>query len=331
VLSLWSGAKGALKEIGKNAGPRLRSGLRLSRCNGGGKKTKAPTVTIAEVNAPNTPSGVKRISPRVNTDIAVKVSPSPGGSPTPVTLAVEGGGSGNGSATVNGNASYSLSADETVKLSGADQTDAGKAGNLKLVARQGADKLAESNGFSVAAYPKEIGFNFKSILSPFNFAGKKFWGAEYDLTVTSDSGNKADLDKTKISENVLVVTGTGFFAGTTPGQSNFLTTTGPQSDHHAVGGEDNAAAMKAKMDLKGITTSKSTKNQFFRFADQRSGIAEDRAGGPKVPTSGFQITNTFSKTAPKYFVNVKKEGFANNSVDAGTVDDPAVKDAEVKD
>jgi hypothetical protein len=33
MVSLWSGAKGSLKEIGKNAMPRLRSGLKLQRCN----------------------------------------------------------------------------------------------------------------------------------------------------------------------------------------------------------------------------------------------------------------------------------------------------------
>jgi hypothetical protein len=39
MVSLWSGAKGSLKEIGKNAMPRLRSGLKLQRCGG---NTPAP-------------------------------------------------------------------------------------------------------------------------------------------------------------------------------------------------------------------------------------------------------------------------------------------------
>ncbi|HZM85048.1 MAG TPA: hypothetical protein VFF31_00700, partial [Blastocatellia bacterium] len=72
---------------------------------------------------------------------------------------------------------------------------------------------------------------------------------------------------------------------------------------------------------------------FFRFADERSGIAEDKAAGPKVPTSGFKISSWFTVPSTcggsKYIVHVKKEGFANNGVAAGTVDDTSVQDAEV--
>jgi hypothetical protein len=41
IFSLWSGAKGSLKEIGKNAMPRLRSGLKLQRCGGPDRKLNA--------------------------------------------------------------------------------------------------------------------------------------------------------------------------------------------------------------------------------------------------------------------------------------------------
>jgi hypothetical protein len=37
-VSLWGGVKGALGDIGSNAMPRLRSGLRLQSCGAGGKK-----------------------------------------------------------------------------------------------------------------------------------------------------------------------------------------------------------------------------------------------------------------------------------------------------
>jgi len=46
VASLWGGAKGKLREIASNAGPRLRSGLRLSRCPKKKEEVKCPTQTV---------------------------------------------------------------------------------------------------------------------------------------------------------------------------------------------------------------------------------------------------------------------------------------------
>ena len=43
VAKLWMGARGELAEIGQNAMPRMRSGLRLQGCGGGPKKTEEPT------------------------------------------------------------------------------------------------------------------------------------------------------------------------------------------------------------------------------------------------------------------------------------------------
>lgn len=55
VASLWGGAKGALKTIGKRAGPSLRSGLRLQRCGGAhstaAARTTTPTPTCAAPSA----------------------------------------------------------------------------------------------------------------------------------------------------------------------------------------------------------------------------------------------------------------------------------------
>jgi len=184
----------------------------------------------------------------------------------------------------------------------------------------------------VAAYPKEIGFKLNRIMrdEPFPGVAGRFWGAAYDLTFVSDSGVNADCDKTKISENVLVDTATGIWAGMSPTTSNFIRTTNSQRDHHAYGEKD-AAAMKTKLDSD--PSSKMVNHQFFRFSCERSGIAEDKAAGPTVPTSGFKISRslTVPKTCggSKYFIHTKKEGFANNGVAAGTVDDPSVQDAEV--
>jgi hypothetical protein len=267
----------------------------------------------------------------VDTDVAVTVT----GYSIPmldVVLSIEGAGASNGTAKINGGATHNLTSSETVKLKGDTQTAPGNAGKLKLVAKQGTSRLAESNAFSVAAYPIEIGFNFNRIMRNETVQGVpgKFWGAAYDLTFVSDSGVPGDCDKTKISENVLVDKATGIWAGVTPNTSNFIRTTSAQRDHHATGAAD-TAGMRSQMDSDSSSTN--VNHQFFRFSCERTGIAENKAAGPKVPTSGFKISRalTVPKTCggSKYFVHTKKEGFANNGVAAGTVDDTSVKDAEV--
>jgi hypothetical protein len=265
----------------------------------------------------------------VNTEVEVTVSGA--SKAAPVVLSVDGASADNGKATINDSATHTLTKSAKVKLKGTAQTSPGKAGNLKLIAKHGSTQLAASNGFSVAAYPKEVGFNFNSVLSPFVFKGKKYWGAKYDLTFQSDSNTAGDCDKTKVSENVLVDTATGYWSGASSTTSGFIRTTSPQADHHATGGFTKAADMKKAMDAADIKKSKYVVHQFFRFSCERTGVAEDKKKAPKVPTSGFKVTRTMSKTGAKYYIHVKKEGFANNGVAAGPVDDSSVKDAEVKD
>jgi hypothetical protein len=288
---------------------------------------------VSDVNAPNTPPGIKRIPPRVDTPATATVTgwhiPM-----LPVTLSIAGGSAANGTATINGGATHDLTSTETVQVRGGTQTTPGNAGNLKLVAHQGTTKLAESAAFSVAAYPTAIGFTFNSILKdasvPAISPGAKFWGATYDLTFTSDSGVNADCDETKVSENILVDTATGAFTGVTPITSNFNVTTAAQTDHHVVG-DVSAADMRSTMDSE--KSSRMVLHQFFRFACRRTGIAEDKVAGPTVPVSGFKISHWFTVPScmgsSKYIVHAQKQGFANNGVAAGTVDDTGVKDAEV--
>jgi len=333
-----------LANIAQTVRPQLKSGPRVSLDGPGPKKpgpkdagaSPAPvanaTVNIGPVNAPNTPPSVKRIPPRVDTDVAVTVT----GWSAPmadVVLSIEGAGAANGTATINGSATHNLTSTATVKLKGDTQTTPGNAGKLKLVANQNATRLAESNAFSVAAYPKEIGFKFNRIMrdEPFPRVAGRFWGAAYDLTFVSDSTVPGDCDKTKISENVVVDTATGFQSGTTSSTSNFIATTSSQTDHHADGAAD-AAGMRSRIDSD--PASKYIVHQFFRFSDERSGIAEDKAAGPKVPTSGFKVSSTYSISkscfgSSTYYTHTKKEGLANNGVAAGTVDDTSTKDAEV--
>src|SRR5262249_28448515 len=143
--------------------PQLKSGLRLALDDAGTKPAPAPdagtkpapapdagtkpapapalAVSIGPVNAPNTPPSVKRIPPRVDTDVAVTVTG--GGSPAPaVTLSIEGASAANGTGMINGGATHNLTSSETVKLKGDTQTTPGNAGKLKLVARQGTSRLA---------------------------------------------------------------------------------------------------------------------------------------------------------------------------------------------
>ena len=87
-------------------------------------------------------------------------------------------------------------------------------------------ELARSEGFSVAAYPSEIGFTFFSLMQPVEVNGVKVWGARYTLTVASDSGVRGDLDRTKIAENVFVKSATGLFKGAENRHSDFKPTTG---------------------------------------------------------------------------------------------------------
>lgn len=159
-------------------------------------------VSIGEVNAPHTPVSIRRIPPRVDTAVTVNVLGTvPAGA---CTLAFEGSGSTNGTATINGATTHSLSGTTTVQPRGGNQTSPGSARNLRLVARLGATRIAQSNHFSVAAYPVAIGFLFNRIIqneaAAFTGSTDRYWGAAYDVTVTSDSGVTADCDQTSISE-----------------------------------------------------------------------------------------------------------------------------------
>jgi hypothetical protein len=247
---------------------------------------------------------------------------------SPVTLAIQGAGANNGTATINGAATHPIAATETVQLRGGTQTVPGNAGKLKLVANHSGAKIAESNAFSVAAYPIKIGFNFHAEILGVVDSGVKFWGAGYDLTFTSDSGAGADCDRTKISENVIVAVATGLWAGSINQHSSFNPTTNPQRDEHATGAAS-TADMQTQMDAVDLTRSRQEAHQFFRFSCERTGIAEDRDAGPKVPTSGFKINKRASKTGGRYFMHVTKQGFANNGVAAGAVNDTSEKTAEV--
>jgi hypothetical protein len=222
-----------------------------------------------------------RIPPRVDTPVDVTFGGTPDPS-APVRLSIDGTGGGNGSATINGSPdfSFALTGTQTVKLSGVNQTDPGKAGNLKLIARQHGTLLAETNGFSVSSIPQNMSSTFNSLIT-----GPRR-GILVDLDWQSDSTVKADLDKAEQSERIELTPGTGIFAGTlSPTTSCYLSSTSPQQDNNSQGP---VAALKGAGSL--------TAKQTFILKDKRvsatdipmtnSGFLVNWVVAPK-PGSGF--------------------------------------------
>jgi hypothetical protein len=281
-----------------------------------------PTVTIGSVERGE--SLPFSVAPGKIVEVEVEIDPP---ADADVTFAIKGGGGQNGSATVE---PTSLRKSGTLKVKGGSQTASGTGPQLKIEAKYKGDSVGTSAAFAVCAHPSKIGFGSVSILSPFVFQGRKFWGAAYSPTFECDSGKPEDCSQTKVSEKVSFTTATGWFSESASFTSGFVQTTDLEPDHHAVGGFSSAANMKASMEESGLDGT-SVANQYFMFSCARCGIGEAESS-PKVQTSGFKITSRMSKDAgAKYYIHVKKEGSANNGVSAGTVSDSSEKTAEVKD
>ena len=177
----------------------------------------ALTVTVpANVRGSSSPASMKdRIPPRKDTDVQVDIAGHKAGDP-PVILSIDGAGAGNGTATIDGANTKSLKASAKVKLRGKVQTDPGKGGALKLVARQGGSQVATSAGFSVSAIPQNYTDTFVRLVTgpARGFVVQDGW--------ESDSGRFKDLDQTEISEQVEVTLATGCFTGLGKKNSGYL-------------------------------------------------------------------------------------------------------------
>ncbi len=247
-----------------------------------------------------------RIPPRVDTPVDVVFGGTADPS-APVTLSLDGANGGNGSATINGNPthSFAVTGTERVQLRGVDQTDPGKAGNLKLVARQRGSLLAESNGFSVSSIPQNMSFTFNSLVVGANR------GIVVDFDWESDSGAKPDLNQAEQSERIELNPGTGVFAGPlTASTSCYINSTSAQHDTNAeVAGLRDEGSLSAK--------------QTFMFRDNRTGASEI-----PMTNSGFLVSWIVSSTGflfKDYHITTSRVSVATSAHDpnpacpAGTI------------
>jgi len=239
----------------------------------------APAVSVtlpAHVRAPSSPAGMPdRIPPRVDTEASVAIT-GLAASALPVTLSIDGASAASGTATINGAATVDLRASATVKLRGATQTTPGNAGNLTLVANQGANRLAATPGFSVAAIPQNWSVSFNSLITgtALGIAVNNAW--------ESDSGVVADLDEAQRSEQVQYGTGTGALAGFTGLNSGYRAANhSPIVDRHSTG----------RGWLTGVGHIQA--EQVFIFMDNRTGAVDIPARN-----SGFHLIRDITAPSP---------------------------------
>jgi hypothetical protein len=235
-----------------------------------------PTVTFGRIDYATTPAGMDpRIPPRRS--IRVPVTISGGSNGTRVTISIDGAGGSNGDGTLNGQPSVTRAASSTITLRGTQQTAAGSAGNLSLVARVGGTEVGRSNTFTICALPTRVRVTYAGPIT----------GNQRGIRMTtynnSDSGNVADLDEVEMSEMVQYQNGTGCFAGITSGNnSGYLPA---NVEPH---GEDSHGTPVSLVTGPGYIESV----QGFKFQDARSGEVDTG-----VANSGFMITRTATENA----------------------------------
>jgi len=275
--------------------------------------TGGVTVTVPpHIRAPSSPAGMAdRIPPRVNTPVHVDVAGLPAGDS--LELSIEGGGGGNGTATIDGAATKALTGSVDVNLQGVVQTDAGKGGNLKLVAMhrsqsqgvgawfrkmlsmsptfEAPQSVAASAGFSVSSIPQNYSDTFVSLLT-----GEKRGFVVQDGW-ESDSGTFGDLDQTEISEQVEVTSQTGCFESSGKQNSGYL------------------AGNKLSKDTHSSPVSIMTKAG-HRVAEQTCMFKDKRAGSTDIPmtNSGYTLVRDVrAKDAGGFEFQLTKNGAATTA------------------
>ncbi|MEA2512197.1 MAG: hypothetical protein QOJ59_1684 [Thermomicrobiales bacterium] len=323
--SLWGRGVAGLSRFAANVVPAARSGLRMSLRSCGSRKDEPPKVSIATVNRPlGGVRGIDRIPPNVDTEVEVSVDNADPANP--VTLAAEAGdaGAAAGSVTINGSPQHQLTSTEKVKVRGGTQTAPGSKDSLRLVATVAGVQVAQSNTFSVAAYPIAVEMGFAGLVEGTSVAQfAKAWGAQYNLTIRSDSGSAADLDEVLVSEVVIPLQQTGIFSGLEGFGSKFLPANQSQTDTHAMSSKsaDAGSAGRLKGVIDKVPNSSAEQEQRLIFKDQRTGnqpVTVLKSGfGIKLVTV---IDSPEGGGAKRHFIVVTKSPKSNGQADPGIVD-----------
>lgn len=329
VAALWTGARDTASHIPQAALPRLRSGLRLSSC---GKSypegVPYPTVTIGEVKQPgeNLPEGATdRIKPGARTPVQVRVEGWQDAMPS-IEVTAEEGSRPSTYATVNGEQKAEIQSNgaHTVQVSGRQPATRRE---LQLVVRVADHVLGRSNTFVIAAYPSAVHFTFRDTMTGTAHGGRRYWGAIYDVSIASDSGNSEDLALVEVTEIIEKGGTSGFFGEIPLGRSGFKSALSPDPDHHGVSFAS-SEAFQAVIDTDAGAAGEQI--QYFRFAGGAARIPQNYTEGPVIPASGFRISLKVSKTSDgRRFLHVAKQGSENHDAQPGTVSDPSEKKIEV--
>jgi hypothetical protein len=263
---------------------------------GNGKLTVVSVVLAASIKNADTPTGMKdRIPPRVDTPTTVTVTPDLTGSSQSVALTVTGQSDANGKATVGGMETLTITKTGVYQLRGTSQTEAtagdggGNAGNLKVLVKVRNEDTVKSTGFSVAAIPLDWSISLKSTITAGDLRG---------LVVPdkwkSDSGDIADLDQVRISEQVQHGAGTGVFKDFVSENSAYLSATSFTEDTHST------LTVSIKDPGGTVTTS-----QVCIFLDKRTG-----AKNIVVANSGYTVVRTVARPDPKgkWILTMSKAG-----------------------
>jgi hypothetical protein len=342
--------------------------------NAGDEKATIEDVTLDPVNAADTPTGMKdRIPPRVVTKVKYTFSTKLAKSGEKIDFRVDGQSNVNGEVKLLGSPN-NQQVDQVydteswyLSLVGTKQTapsmtngkpdgNGGNAGKLYVHLYVGSNPkdAKDSNGFSVAAIPIRIRMDKVQLCEPIGFTVDKkwrfFWGARYQVTVTSDSGDVNDLNDVAMNEKYLPqeVKGSAkpFFANLTVGSwapvlpatwrdRNGVSVDIPKVDLdgkpiNAVQAQGLATeALQAKIDDLGAGSA--LMQQTWVFTEQRTG-ASDQDHPFVIKESGFEITHVIEKKDGKYFVRTTRKAAANNGAEPGELPeaDGAEQSAEIK-
>ncbi|EOD77897.1 VgrG protein [Grimontia indica] len=234
-----------------------------------------------------------RIPPRVDTPIQVNVQ----GWQIPmndVAISVVGAGGGNGSLTINGSAKAHITANQTLRLRGVNQTAVGNAGKLRLVADFSGNRIAQSAPFSVSAIPQNGSISFNSVAT-----GARR-GIIVNFSVESDSNTLSDLNEAEHSEQVKYGSGKGCLAGAGASANNSsymaATTTGLTDRHRTP---------VSRMTSPGSIVAE----QVFTFNDKRTGATDIPARN-----TGFRISRIVTEpSAGNFVITTSKVGVATKA------------------